>query len=507
MAELAAFHFLRPTLLYWLVPCGLYALYLAVRGSAPSAWRGAVSPRLLPYLLGRAGARAWITPEYVLLAAAVLATLAAAGPSYAARSDASDPKDDQLIVVFELGQSMRQRDVSPSRAERARLTLLDLLHQRPESPTALVVVAGSAHVLMPFTDDNLALEPSVKALSPDLMPSDGQAFEQAARKVSELAQGRPNPPAVLIVSDGMPPAGVDAFARLHGQEKSSLVILSVGKDDDSLAHLASRADAQRVELSFGARDSARLLSAIAQTRARNLAPGDARFWRDDGPWLALPLALGILFWFRRGFVLGPLFALMLTFSGCSALEGIWLTPDQQGRLYFERGEYLQAAARFEDPRWKGLSFYAAEKWDAAAQSFVTLSGADDLFLLGNAYAQGGKLASALDAYDRALALRPTDRRVRKNRDRIRKLLQSLQEDTDREDAAHPETEHGDRTSQLSRDQLVKPPSDVPPPAAAAPAEAQAAVEERVWLSRLTTDPSEFLRRKLALQAARQQEDR
>src|SRR5262252_2579152 len=100
MAELAAFHFLRPALLYWLVPCALYGLYLALRGGAPSAWSGAVSPRLLPYLLGRRGARAWFTPEHVLLGAAVLATLAAAGPSYAARSDASDPKDSALIVVF-----------------------------------------------------------------------------------------------------------------------------------------------------------------------------------------------------------------------------------------------------------------------------------------------------------------------------------------------------------------------------------------------------------------------
>src|SRR5262245_56285741 len=233
MAELTAFHFLRPALLYWLVPCVLYATYLMLRGSAPSAWRGAVSPRLLPYLLGRSGASAWVTPERVLLGAAVLATLAAAGPSYAARSDASDPKDSELIVVFELSQSMRGRDISPSRSERARLTLLDLLHQRPESPTALVVVAGTAHVLMPFTDDNLALEPSVQALSPELMPIDGQAFELAARKVSELTKGRSNRPAVLIVSDGMPPAGVDAFARLHQEQQLSLVILSVGADDDS----------------------------------------------------------------------------------------------------------------------------------------------------------------------------------------------------------------------------------------------------------------------------------
>ncbi|HEX6239314.1 MAG TPA: VWA domain-containing protein [Polyangiales bacterium] len=505
MAELEAFHFLRPGLLYWLIPCALYALYLMLRGRVPSPWAGAVSDKLLPYLLGSSRARGLFTPQIVLLSAAVLATLAAAGPSYAARSDSDDPKDSELIVVFELSQSMQKRDLSPSRAERARLTLLDLLHQRAESPTALVVVAGTAHVLMPFTDDNSALEPSVKALSPALMPIDGQDFAAAARKVSRLAQGRAMPPAVLLISDGMPPAGVDAFARLHEQQKLGLVILRVGEDDDSLTRLAGRTDAGEVQLSFGARDSARLRAALAQARAQRSAPRDSRFWRDDGPWLALPLAVIIALWFRRGFVLSPVAALALALlgGGCSpALEGIWLSPDQQGRLYFERGDYVTAAQRFEDPLWKGLSFYAAEKWDPAAKSFLSVPGVRGLFLLGNAYAQGGKLASALDAYDRALALSPTARAVRKNRDKIRELLRSLQEDTDREDMKNQEQDHGDQVSSLAKDQLVKPPSDVPPPDVVAQAGNDSPVEERVWLARLSTDPSEFLRRKLALQAAK-----
>jgi Ca-activated chloride channel family protein len=504
MSELSSFHFLRPGLLYWLVPSALYGLFLLVRGAKPSPWAAAISPQLLPHLLRRGEARAWLRPEGLLLGAAIVATLAAAGPSFAARADASDPKDSALIVVFELSRSMSGRDVSPSRTVRARLELLDLLHRRPESPTALVVVAGSAHVLMPFTDDTGALEPSVKALAPELMPFDGQAFEQAARRVGELARGREIPPAVLLVSDGVTPGGAEAFARLQHELGLGLVILSVGHDDDSLGRLAARTGAEQIALSFGARDTGRVFAAISQTRAERLAPGDARFWRDDGPWLALPLAVAIALWFRRGWVLAPLgSAALALLGGCSSgIESIWLTGDQQGRLAFERGDYLAAAARFDDPLWKGLSFYAAEKWDAAVQSFVGVDGPRGLFCLGNAYAQGGKLQSALEVFDRALRATPADRRLRKNRDKIRELLRSLQEDTDPESAKNEERDHGDRAASLSPDELAKPLADPPPPSAAAQAAGQDPIEERVWLSRLTTDPSEFLRRKLALQAAR-----
>jgi len=505
MRELANLHFLRPGLLYWLVPCALYALFLFTRRAASSPWAPAISAHLLPHLLLRRGRHRWFGPETLLLASALLAVLAAAGPSFVARTDSNDPKDSALVVVFELSDTMNRRDVSPSRAERARLTLLDLLERRPESPTALVVVAGSAHVLMPFTDDEKALEPSVQALSPALMPFDGQAFELAARRVAELVKSSRTPPAVLLVSDGITPAGSAAFARLCDEQRLGLVILAVGEDDDSLARLSADSGAELVNLSFGARDTSRLLAALAQTRAAKLDASDARVWRDDGRWLALPLALLIALWFRRGWVLsraGPAL-LWCVSSGCSPeLAGFWLTPDQQGRLFFQRGDYVEAARRFDDARWKGLSYYAAEQWDAAAHSFVQVESADGLFLLGNAYAQGGKLESALEAYDRALQRTPTDRKLRKNRDRIWQLTRSLQEDTEPESEAKQETDHGDRAISLDKAQLKKPPADQPQASALAEAQGQSVIEERVWLSRLTTDPSEFLKRKLALEAAR-----
>ncbi len=236
-----------------------------------------------------------------------------------------------------------------------------------------------------------------------------------------------------------------------------------------------------------------------------MAPRDSNGWQDDGPLWAIPLALCILYWFRRGWVLPRLglLSLLLGLSGCSpAVEGIWLTPDQQGRLRFDRGEYLTAAARFEDPRWKGLAYYAAQKWDLAAESFAAVDGPEGFFLLGNAYAQGGKLGSALGAYERALHLAPTDRKTRTNRDRVRRLVRSLQEDTDLESKKDPEQDHGDAETELAPDELT-PKNDSAAPAQAADETAASHIVEEVWLARLTLDPTLFLRQKLALEAARE----
>jgi Ca-activated chloride channel family protein len=40
-----------------------------------------------------------------------------------------------------------------------------------------------------------------------------------------------------------------------------------------------------------------------------------------------------------------------------AWADLWLTPDQQGRWQFERGDYLRAATHFRDPMWKGVACF------------------------------------------------------------------------------------------------------------------------------------------------------
>jgi Ca-activated chloride channel family protein len=518
--ELLALHFLRPALLWALVPFALYALTLVVRGQAASPWAKVVAPHLLRHLTRGSRLKRALGPEALLALLGALAVFAAAGPTYRPQLDSGDPSKSPLVIVMDLSRSMAAKDVSPSRAERARLELRDLVHARPESPTALVVVAGSAHVLMPLTDDPSVLEPYLNALAPDLMPSDGKAYPRAAELIRGLAQQTQSSLSVLVVTDGIPPPGVQALTVLHRDHGVGFVVLAVGgsgdpargipaRDESGLERFADGVDGELVELSFAERDVSRILRAIALGRAQGLDRRDARFWEDSGYWLVVPLALGVAFWFRRGFVLAQHLAmlLLLLLSGCSGRAAdIWLTPDQQGRLLFDEGRYAEAAARFRDPTWKGLALYADGKWDDAAASFAAIDTKQGLFNLGNAYAQGGKLAAAQHAYERALAIAPTFREARHNADLMRELIAAQQEDTDKDDfQKDPNAGPNDEKSKISNDQLAG--MQPPPPKQARGSEAETAAlspaEQAAWLRHVATDPKDFLKRKLAALAARE----
>jgi Ca-activated chloride channel family protein len=277
----------------------------------------------------------------------------------------------------------------------------------------------------------------------------------------------------------------------------------------------SRAGAEVIDLSLGGGDLRSIDRALDRARTGSVDPDDAALWRDDGYVLVPLLLLAVLLWFRPGWVIGRptgVLVALLWLGGCGSSGGeswwldLWLTPDQQGRRLFEAGEYAAAAERFEDPMWKGVSYYTAHDWKHAEEQFGRVDSLDALFNLGNAYAQAREIASAIAVYDEVLKRRPTHRGARANRDHFQGILEGLEQTTDFDELNKPDEGEADPTkAQLRKDQL-----DGKRDRAAEAAEKIRAAEEGAmlsegesesWMKRVTTTPAEFLRNKFAIQAA------
>lgn len=84
----------------------------------------------------------------------------------------------------------------------------------------------------------------------------------------------------------------------------------------------------------------------------------------------------------------------------------WVTPDQQGQWFFVRGDYLNAAQRFENPQWQAASYYAAENFSAAEILWSRQSGYLPLFYRANALAHLERYQEAIDSYQLSLQLQP-----------------------------------------------------------------------------------------------------
>ncbi len=454
---LANFHWLRPWALL-LIPVALVCCYaLWRRQSNQSQWQQVIAPELLPHLLqGPTGATArW--PIYSLAGGLIIAAFALAGPSWEKLPQPVHQTQSAMVVLLDLSPSMMAQDIKPSRLVRARLKLIDLLQQRQEGLTALVVYAGEAHTVTPITDDADTIISLLPSLSPSVMPLSGSNTEMAVEKALQLLhdanlfRGE-----LLIVTDGMTE---EALQTVDDTIPSGirLSILGVGTDDGApiplgnggfakdnsgnmvLAKLNRQPLAQLARNHSGryttlAADDSDLRALTQQSSWVN--PGQTKSterefdsWLDRGPWLTLLLLPLMLLAFRRGWIVALLPLVMFPSEQAQAIEwqDLWQTPDQQAQKLLQQGDTSKAAETFENPNWKATANYKAGNYEQAAKLWAQENSASSHYNQGNAYAKAGKLQQAIDAYEKALTADPTLKDAKANQQLAENLLKQQQE--------------------------------------------------------------------------------
>lgn len=182
---------------------------------------------------------------------------------------------------------------------------------------------------------------------------------------------------------------------------------------------------------------------------------------------------------------------------------LWLTPDQQGRLWFDYGDYQRAVRSFENPRWKGMSLYASQDFMAAAQYFSQYQDPESLLARANALAQAREYLDARDAYEELAQRYPEHPAPPVNIPIIQELIDANRElsesqvsesgDMSSDNDDGPRSSEGDeRLTTIEREQLTAEQLLQDPGLTA------------MWLRQVQRNPSEFLSTKFDLQLQRRE---
>lgn len=495
-AATMSFHLLRPLWLLALIPLAAVFVVLLRRQDVRAQWGGVIAPHLLTHLIVRPGQGRQINPVYLVATGMMLGIIGLSGPTW--RRELPPFVEDRapLMIALAVWSSMNETDVAPSRLERAKQKIRDLLAARAGARTGLVAFAGTAHLVMPPTDDRSVIEPFLAALEPGLMPADGKNVAGAVALAADALAAEPVPGTVLLVADDLGTA--DAATVRQAAGRNGLVIFAVSPDTSALP-----AGADVIRVSIDGSDIVRLERRI-ETRFQ-AAQGDAfgMQWRDEGYWLLPPLALLSLLWFRRGTTVAWVLALcIVTHASASRAEetsrfaNLWLTPDQQGRLAFDRGDYAAAKTTFADPMWRGISAYRAYDFLAAAEEFSRVDTLEGKFALGNAQAQNHAYEKALKTYDEVLKAQPGNAAAKTNRAIVQAALEAREakrRKQEQDDPAPPDEKADEMRvdpNQKGGKKITVTPQDVTTAGAA-----------EAWMRQVQTSPADFLKLKFAIQAA------
>ncbi len=395
-------------------------------------------------------------PWLVLGLAWLLAVIALLGPSWQRFEQPSVKRSDPLVVLLELTPSMLAGDVPPTRLEQAKRKLLDLLERRQDVQTAVVVYAGSAHTVVPLSDDLATTRNLLDALHPALMPEPGQRADLAVAKgLALLEQAGLGRGRLLLIGSSLDEHERGAIKALMQGRDERLLALGVGTEqgapiagengsflkDDHGAILIPRLDnarLQRLATELGGHyqqarlgdDDLAALGLLDQTGTLQHDDELTRLeaWLDQGHWLLVPLLLLAALAGRRGWLFClPLLLLQPQAASAFEMDDLWLRRDQQGQRLLEAQQPDEAAERFVDRRWQATARYQAGDYAGAAELFAEGNTAADHYNRGNALARGEALEAAIEAYEQALELQPDLQQAQRNKALVEELLRRRQE--------------------------------------------------------------------------------
>lgn len=464
MIDLELFHFLRPQWFIALLPLALLTWFMFFRKGAQSNWEAVVDERLLPYILVRGAVRARRAAIILTVTGGLLGIIALAGPAWNKLPQPVFTPQDALVIALDLTLSMDASDVSPSRLERARYKISDILDQRQEGQTALLVYSGAAFTVTPLTDDGETIRSQLKALDTGIMPVTGNRTGKAVTLALDLLkQGGMRRGHVLLITDDATPASAGDSVALLRNEGYRLSVLGVGTrhgapvllpdggflqdrdgeivlpvlDEGALRGLAGSGGGIYVRLTKDDQDTRQLTGFFSETQAAGEQAGaeiTADVWREQGPWLVLCLLPLVALLFRRGYVLALALLLFPLPEPVAALDwdDLWLRSDQQGQRAMDERDYAAAAELFDDPAWKAAAQHRAGDYRGALDSLEPLVDAKSNYNRGNALARLGRYHEAIAAYDRTLAERPDHADAKFNKELLEKELERQQQQQQQE---------------------------------------------------------------------------
>jgi Ca-activated chloride channel family protein len=320
------FHFLRP---WWLlfIPY-VFWLHAGLRRAdhARLQWQGAIAPELLRHLTVAGQRRLRLRPYQLMTVMLTLTSIVVAGPTWNREITPFTEDRSPLVIAIELTPSMLGTDQQPTRLARARHKVRDLLKRRQGARTAVIGYGGSAHLLLPLTDDPQLLEVYLEALHPNLMPRAGDLPTEALALAEEILAGEGVPGSVLFLTDGIDRNDAEVFGAFTARTGDQLMLLAFGgsfggemsMDGLDLSSLpesdrwAPPVDLVGLERVASISGGGLFISSVDETdvdalgrriRTHLVDAMDADedlYWLDGGYPLVWGVAFCMLFWFRRG---------------------------------------------------------------------------------------------------------------------------------------------------------------------------------------------------------------
>ena len=228
------FRFEEPTYLYLLLLLPfLAAFYLYSNYRRRKAIRKFGDPVLMAQLMPDVSKYRPDVKFWLVFAAIGLFAVLLARPQFGSKLETVKRQEVEVMIALDISNSMLAQDVQPSRLEKAKRLVAQLVDKMENDKVGMIVFAGDAFTQLPITSDYISAKMFLESINPSLISKQGTAIGAAINLATrsftpQEGVGR----AVIVITDGENHEGGAVEAAKAAAEKGIQVsVLGVGMPD------------------------------------------------------------------------------------------------------------------------------------------------------------------------------------------------------------------------------------------------------------------------------------
>lgn len=224
-------HFYSPTYLYLLAVIPVMVLMMAF-----AEWRRRKNikklgdKQLINALMADASAkRRWIKFLFMQMVIA-LVVIMVARPQMGIKVSHEKRNGIEALICLDISNSMLATDVAPSRLQKSKMLIENLVDHFTKDKIGLIVFAGDAYVQLPITSDYVSAKMFLQNIEPSLIQTQGTNIGEAINLASNSFTQQENiGKAIIVITDGEDHEGGAMEAAKEASEKGYKVfILGIG---------------------------------------------------------------------------------------------------------------------------------------------------------------------------------------------------------------------------------------------------------------------------------------
>lgn len=187
-------------------------------------------PELLRRLMPDASDYRPTVKFWLLMAALALLIVTLARPQMGSKVSHEKRNGIEIIIAMDISNSMKAEDVVPSRLDKSKLMVENLVDHFTTDKVGLVVFAGDAFVQLPITSDYVSAKMFLQNITPSLINTQGTDIAKALTvSMRSFTQQDKMGKAIVLITDGEDhEGGALEAAKAAAKKGINVFILGVG---------------------------------------------------------------------------------------------------------------------------------------------------------------------------------------------------------------------------------------------------------------------------------------